>query len=412
MGKKNIILIACLLCVLCIPFFWWNSGFYLLGGDDLKYEYIDPAVKLNSFYQHNFFGNIRSAAGLISEISGFPFYFILYCLKNIFPFINAQQLLYAIILGVGLIGFYRFTGVFGLEANIKTTCLSDFYFRIIAANIYIFSPFLIVTMWSAQLPYLVQTATLPLVLSLLMESTRLFSWKKILLASILMTLSPSLYGSIPWVFPIIICAFPIVIITTINHFKSSIQTLGLFFLIIALLNYPTIIAFLSMGGYSNHQFSSSALQESIRVFSAVNNDVNFLTVLGLIPSQNFLLNQLSVYEKMPILFFTLSAVVASTVLLLSTVTLALVFGGKNSKNRLFLISLGVSALLSLLLVSGGGSQIGTNLLGKLMNSFPIFIMFRNSFDKFSIAAALFSSLWLYLTFTIIYHSLENRSKLV
>lgn len=412
MYKKNIILWAYLLCVLCIPFFWWDSGFYLLGGDDLKYEYLDPAIKLNLFYQQNLFGNIRSVSSLLTDISGFPFYCILYCLKNAFPFINTQQLIYAFVLGGAFMGFYRFAGVLAFEANIQIGGLSNFYFRLIAANMYIFSPFLIVSMWSGQLPYIVHMATLPLILSLLTESTRLFSWIKILLASVLLTFSPSLYGSIPWVFPIIICASPIIFIVIIKRQKSSLQTLGLFFLVVGLLNFPTILASVSMDGYLNSQFSSSALQESIKVFSAVNKDINFLTVLGLIPSQNFLLNQLTVYEQMPIFFLILSAAVSFSVILLSAGTLLLASFGKNFKNRALIISLAVSALLSLLLFSGGGGAIGSDLLGKLMNSFPIFIMFRNTFDKFSIAVALFTSLWLYFTFTIIYQSLENRSKSV
>ena len=408
MLKKNTFLWLYVALLAAIPFSWWNSSFYLIGGDDLKYEFVDPLTKIESIISDPAFSLIRSISGLLTEVSSFPFYCALYFFKKIFPFINTQQLIYSLIFSVGFTSFYWLLGICHRLIGAKIIPGSDFYLRFIVANLYIFSPFLIVTMWSGQLPCVMLIASLPLVMALIIESILDFSWPKILLASVLTTIFPSPYGSIPWVLPTLICALPIISFFILKYCKQSFLNFGLFFFITFVLNFPTWIVSFGISAYSADQFSSTALQDSMLVFSTVNKGISFFTTIGLIPSQSFLLKLLSPFNNRPSLFIFLSSFATITILALFIATLLLSILKKTLVSWPLIISFFCSALLSYLLVSGGGGDIGTNILIRLMNYLPFLSMFRNSFDKFSIAAAFFPPIWIYFSFILINQYLSCR----
>ena len=410
MKFKTSTLLICFYIVLLtlLPFTWWPSSLHLLGGDDIKYEYIEPYLKLSLLFSNDMVSLAGSVGHLIHEISAFPFYLILTVLHFILPFINTQHLVHSVVLVGGFIGFFWMLRMIPVDSLLEGEV--QLFVRFVAANVYAFSTFNIITMWDHQLPVYVYISTLPFMLGFILRSTQKYSAIDSLAAALLLTFSPSPYGGIPWLAPVVICGLPLIIALACERPKNLTYTLSTFLIACLLLMFPAIIAMVEFGGYSTGTFSSDALRNSIHVFTEVNKNNALIYPISLVPPQDFLQIKLYFYREFPWIFETLVYMLAAIIFTLVAVAVILSMRYENRENRGLLLGVFLSWLLSVILYAGGGGETLRSLLVAVIEKFPFLLMFRNNYDKFNIAISIFSSLIIYYLLTFIYINFYRRER--
>ena len=384
--KLNIYLVllyTVLLSMACYS--WWPSNFYLLGGDDIKYEYIDPISRVNGILNLDFLSKIGSESSLLTDISGAPFYIFLAVIKLCLPFINLQKLIYSIVLGGGFLGFYWMTNIFVYSKAKKDNITLVIQF--VSANVYAFSTYNIVTLWDHQLPIFVDIALIPIIFGLFVRSTINFSIKDCILAGILISISPLPYGSIPWTLPVVFCGAPLFLTLTVNHFKSASCTLLLTLASSVIFLMPTIITSLDIKPFTTSMFNDYQMAASVRIFKAVNEGNSLIDLIAMLPPQEFLKIKIYPLKEWAIGFQIQTYLILIIVL---SLTISAILNFKN-KNNYVLIGILLSWFLCLFLFAGVGN-FSLNLITNIVEHLPFLIMFRNSYDKFSMAISLYSSL--------------------
>lgn len=391
-----------------VPCLWWPQDLYLLGGDDIKYEYVYPNLKvdliLGSFFTHL----VPNESVLVHEISGFLFYLVLTVIKFIFPFINLQTLVNTMVLAGSFVSFFWLTGIL---SHRNPSSRTHFAIRFLAANIYALSSFQIATLWITQLPVYVYIFTIPLIFGLLVKSAASFSWWHTVLAALIFAISPSPYGCIPWTLPIALCSLPIVISLFFRNFFGTLTTLTLFGLTSLVLALPALIAMGTFAAYSPGTFATSQVADSVRLFIEVNSQNSIITNLALLPT-DLVARGLPVLREYPKTSDFLLVVVASitTVIILMAIFLRIrsvlkpsSVGLEKTTNQPKMIFCGIllAWAMCVFFYTGGGSIDSVEMIGAWMKNISWLIMFRNNYDKFSIAISLFSALIIYQSLWII-----------
>jgi hypothetical protein len=406
-NKVDMLLIwfyAALLALL--PFTWWPANQHLVGGDDIKYEYISPAMKIVSLLDGNQVSLSVSESSVIQEVSGFPFYLILTSFRTAMPFLNTQQLVSALVLSGSFLAFYWLTSTIPLIGRAQGRV--PVIMRFVSANVYALSTFNIVTMWSHQLPEYVYMATLPLIVGFFMRSATRYSVADSIAAALALALSPIPYGAAPWLIPVAICGLPLVIALAFDHPRDTLSTFLTFSLATMVLLFPVWIAMYEFSGYTQGLFDAAAVKEGGRIFMTLNQNNSLFNPIALTPNE-WLLGNLHLYREYPRLFkVAINSLIPIVFALVVTSTLTVGLRDYREHRKIFagvLLSWG----LSVVLYAGGGVKILFTYLAAGIEAFPFLIMFRNNYDKFAMAISLFSSIMLYYSLALIY-SLRNLSK--
>lgn len=376
-----------------IGFTWRSQDLFLVGGDDIKLEFFDPHSKFSSFILWSKYSLTGSESYVIHELSSLPFYGILYLIHSMIPFINLQNLINGFVFGGSFLGFYWMLAKFDHEL-IRGDAFQEFI-RFTASNIYAISTFSIVTLWSNTLPVYLDIAIMPIILGLLFSSFHRFSLLNSVSAALVLTFSPAPYGSMPWLLPILICFLPIFFSYCLTNLRNAFLTTGSFFLSTCLLMFPAIILIFQLGGYSNEMVTSTSLSDGIRVYRELNRDNSLLMALGGTPPQSWSLSHLHIYKVAPKTIYIFSYIASFGLIFIAILNLWLAFRAHITRARaLKTISVVISWLTASILYTGGG-QYCVSLMIWLMKIFPILVMFRNNYDKYSIAISIFFSLFMY-----------------
>ena len=395
------------LILLILPFSWWNNNLYMLGGDDIKIEYLNPSLYINAIINSNIINNAESESILIQDISNVPYFIFLFTLAKILPFLNLQLLVYGGVLSVSFFGFYwmskKMPGI-----NNQGTVI-DVLIRFTVANMYAFSSFAIFSLWDHQLHPFIYVATLPIIFGMFLRSALKFSLAKCLVVAILITISPSFYSNLPWLIPILMSGLPFFLCILLNSPKSFFATSIVITVISIALVFTIPLTIFSFKSYSSGMFLSDVVAGSVRAFLEVNSDNSSMNFFALIPPHQFIFSRLWIFREMPTIFFI---ILYLTVIFVSLLFISLV-GTLFIKNKLIknniLLGVLLSYLLSFILYAGGSKYI-LEILANGMSEFPIFIMFRNNYDKFSLAVSLYSCIFLLYGLIKGYSILNNIKK--
>lgn len=391
-----------------LPFFWWPAGQHLVGGDDSKYEYLAPVTKLSSLFSGDVAGLAVSEGAVIQEVSEYSFYLMLAALREALPFLNTQQLVNGLVFAGSFLAFFWMTsavpGVGQAQGRIQSVA------RFVAANVYALSMFNMITMWSHQLPVFVYLATLPLILGLLIRSARKFTVTDSLAASLVLALSPFPYASAPWLLPVAICGLPIGLALALDRPKDTLLTLATFSMATLALLFPVWIAMTEFRAYSQGMFDTDSAKESVRIFKELNRNNSLIYPLGLTPHE-WLLGIIPLYRDSPRFFENTVYIHASIMIGLAIASIVAIVRSVNREYRRVCAGVLLSWGLSVVLYTGGGTEILFNLLIASMEAFPFLTMFRNNYDKFSMAIALFSGLMVFYSLMLVY-SFRNDDKVV
>lgn len=389
-----------------LPFTWWPDNLYLLGGDDTKFEYIAPYLKLAPLFYGDAVMLAGSESGLIHEISSIPSYIVIAVLHTVLPFLNTQHLVHALVLAGGFLGCFWMLSMVPVVG--RTQGYVPLFVRFVAANVYAFSTFNIVTMWDHQLPSYMYIATLPFIVGFIMRSVQKYTVVDSVAAALLLAFSPTPYGSVPWLIPVVICGLPLVIALALERPKDLFYTLATFLIASVVLLFPTIIAMVEFRGYSAGMFASDQVKESVRVFTELNKNNDLIYPLALTPPQDFLLSKLSLYREMPGLFRGVINTLAATMGALFVAAVLVVRRRENRGNRRIIVGVLLSWGISVIFYAGGGNGVLHAILVAGMEEFSFMIMLRNNYDKFNIAISLFSSLMVFYSLMYIYCNFNGR----
>lgn len=394
------------LLLMLLAFTWWPADLHLVGGDDIKYEYIDPSSKVSTLLSHAKIMLSPTESYLTHELSGFPFYVILSLLNTIFPFLNTQQLVNSFVLGGGFLGVFWMTSTLPVVG--KASGYVPLVVRFVAANVYVFSTFNIVTVWGHQLPVYIDIAFLPFIFGFLFRSFTKFAVADCVAVAILMALSPAPYGNIPWLVPIVLCGLPLLLALALDRPKDVFFTLATVFIAGAVLLFPTIAAMAEFSGYSSGMFAADQVKESVRMFVELNKNNNLIYPFALTPPQDFLLAQLSLYREMPGMFKGVIYSLAVTMAALFVSTTLVVWYRGSRDNRKIIVGVLLSWLLCVVLYAGGGNAVLLSFLVEAMKEIPFLMMLRNNYDKFGMAISLFSSMMIFYSLIYIYISYKEH----
>jgi hypothetical protein len=405
-SNKLVLLYTVLLALL--PFLWWPAGQHLVGGDDSKYEYIAPVSKLALLFSGDIGGLAVSEGAVIHEVSAYSFYLILAALREVLPFLNTQQLVNGLVFAGSFLAFFWMTSVLpavGLAPG-RILMLA----RFVAANVYSLSMFTMITMWSHQLPVFVYLATLPLTLGFFVRSTRQFTLTDSLAASLVLSLSPFPYASTPWLLPVVICGLPLGLALALERPKDTLLTIVTFFSATLVLLFPVWIAMTEFRAYSEGMFSTDSVLESLRVFKELNFNNSLFYPLGLSPHR-WLLGNIPIYRSSPSLFESVVYLHAAIMIFFVIIFIVAIMRPITQVYRKVYVGVLLSWGLSLVLYTGGGTEIFFNLIVASMEAFPFLTMFRNNYDKFSMAIAFFSGLMVFYSLLLAY-SFRSSNKVV
>lgn len=347
-----------------------------------------------------------SESGLIHEMSAIPFYMVIAVLHTILPFLNTQHLVHSFVLAGGFLGCFWMLSMVPVAG--RTQGYVPLFVRFVAANVYAFSTFNIVTLWDHQLPSYVYIATLPFIVGFIMRSVQKYTVVDSVAAALLLAFSPTPYGSVPWLIPVVICGLPLVIVHALERPKDLFYTLATFLIASAVLLFPTIIAMIEFRGYSAGMFASDQVKESVRVFAELNRNNDLIYPLALTPPQDFLLSKLSLYREMPGLFNGVMNTLAATMGALFVSAVLVIWRRENRGNRRIIVGVLLSWGISVIFYAGGGNGLLHAFLVAGMEQFSFLTMLRNNYDKFNLAISLFSSLMVFYSLVYIYHSFNGR----
>ena len=392
--------------LVALPFTWWPANMNLVGGDDVKYEYIDPASKLSYLLSGDSVVLSINESILIHDVSGFPFHLILYTLHVTLPFLNTQQLVNAIVLAGGFLTFYWMTLTIPIirQPQGKTTIMASF----VAANVYALSTFNATTMWSHQLPVYVYIATLPLIFGFLIRSASEFSVADSIAAALIFAISPTPYGAVPWLIPMVICGIPLFLALTIYKPWDAIRTFVIFIFINIILLFPTWFVTVEFSTYTPGTFDPGAIKEAVRTFIAINKNNTLTNPIAMLPNKWLLEVNLPLFKSAPWLFTGVIYILLLSMITLLILSILVVLRHKSFMLWILFIGVLLSWLFSVILYAGGGSGFLLTLLVSGMEAIPILSMFRNNYDKFSLAITMFSSIAVYY-FLVLTYTLNNQN---
>lgn len=395
-NKNFLLLFLISLILILIPQLFWGK-LYIVGGDDSRLYYIFPEEFFKNFVfkisSDNILGNI---AGYSPRSFLAPIIFVIVLLKQI-SFLNVQQLVYGLNLGLGFLFFYLFLGIW-INKNINYGT----YIKIIASFFYIFSTYLINTLYVNQLLAVYLVFTIPCSLYFFLKALERKNIFLLLLSSLVFSIFSSTFNTLPWSAAAFIALLPVFVYKFWEQKRIFILYFLIFFLVTILLNFHWILPLLY--SYLNKTGSVSALEYySSEQFKTSSGNL-IKSVSGIFSQLNTIFNErdTTIIKDFSIFIF-----------LKEIFILTIVFAGiyiKKAETHLkkyYLVSL-FCLLLAFFFFSPSFGNWSVNIFIFLNEKIPFFSMFRNMYDKFSFALAFSYAFAFALSAVIVAEKIKNR----
>lgn len=360
---------------------------YSVGGDDMRLYYIFPEK-----YLKNFVFNIATDNTLAGAQTGYysvayfaPMLFVIYLLKKVFFFLNVQYLMYGFNLSLGFLFMYLFLGtiVEGKKRIYKG-------FKIVAGLFYIFSPYLLNTLYQTQLLGIYLVSIVPCVFYFFARGIKQNNYKFTVASVLIFSIFSTTFNTSPYSSAFIICSLPVVYyLFSLNKRIFIKQSVILVFSFI-LLNFYWIFHEVFA------QISSLSLPNSISQFSSGafvadnNRIIKFVSTIYSPINQPF--NQMTrgdLSKASP------SFYINYPVILLLGLSLIFSYKLETKIKRIYFLTF-LSLLLSWFLFSPNFGSWGPYFFDLLNKVVPFWGVFRNMYDKFAFSLAFYYSLALYV----------------
>ncbi len=395
-NKNFLLLFLIFLILILIPQLFWGKLF-IVGGDDSRLYYIFPEDFLKNFVfkisSDNILGNI---AGYSPRSFLAPIIFIIFLLKQI-SFLNVQLLMYGLNLAFGFLFFYLFLGLF-----IKKNQPYNVEIKIISSLFYIFSTYLIQTLYTNQLLAVYLVSTVPCTLYLFIKGVREKNIALVLLSVLIYSIFSSTFNTLPWSMALLIVLVPLLFFVFLEHKKTFLFYSVIFFVFLILTNLHWIAQLV----YS--QFSDTGSASVFSYYSA--NPFRYQSgnlikaVIGIFTPLNWVFNERSTNFLSTYTVF----IAIKSIFLLFIILAGIVADNKDKKLfKYYLISLYCLAL-SFFFFSPSFGNWSINLFVFLNNNVPFFSMFRNMYDKFSFALSFSYAFAFAIAAIILLEKLKNK----
>ena len=376
-----------------------QGSLYFVGGDDTRLYYIYPRQYIQNLLLNIVSDNTIGGAntGYYPATHPIPLVTLIWILKTLFP-VNTQFLMYGLNLALGFLFFYLFLGLW-IDNETKT----KFFIKVIASLFYIFSPFLINTLYKHQIIVVYLIATAPGVLYFFIKSVRDRNPLYVFTTCLIFTILSTNLSSLPWSLPILITSLPILIVIFSQSKKTFIFHSILFMISYLLLNlswiFHLINSSLNNTGIANNLSnlsSPSFIETNIkgilgtsRLFSPLNQVVNQL--------DSNLVKNFSLLSFLNLIFLVL--IVLAGVILPKEKNKTLTIG--------YIVSL-LGLLVSWFLIASNFGIWGPNAFIFLSLKIPFFTMFRNMFDKFSLTLGFYYAFGLAVSLVILLNKVPYK----
>ncbi len=354
-------------------------------------------------YLQNFSFNIITDNTLAGAMTGYasvayfaPFFFVIYILKFI-P-VNAQALMYGLNFACGFLFFYKFLSLYitGKDTNWRV-----FISKTLASIFYVFFPILNETLYSHQLMHMYLISILPATLYFFILGVRNKNLKAICLSILIFSIFSTTYNGLPFTAAFAICLIPLMLYEFWKNKKSF-----LIYLVIAGITFLFLNLFwifhIVYGVVHN-----TGLTNSVALFSSGDASNDNLRIVAGVSRMFSPLNQVFLTLKSGVYTLTSLSQILSVVFL--AVILIAVIALKNTKNEvstifyLFLLSL----MISWFLFMPNFGNWGPNLFLYFTSHVPLWGMFRNMYDKFSLTFGFFYAASFGVSLAIIAQSIKG-----
>lgn len=372
-----------------------GGNLYSVGGDDTRLYYLFPQQMLQN-YVNNIVSNntLGFNSGYGSSSYFVPFLWIVSLIKFVLPSLNSQWVLYGVNMSFGFLFFYLFLGLW--RKGEKETSF-DLFAKIAASLFYVFSLFVVKTLYTHQLLSMYSISVFP---AMLYFFTRSVQQRKIyfsvLVAAIYSAFSSTLL-SFPWYSALCFTSLPILLVLFWKDKISFIRSIFVFIIVVIFLNiywmfhqvYPILIH--QGGGTILQNVTSDTIKQSntdlIRALTKLNPPIQ--------PLAAYLRSSWS--ERYGMMFTQSYGFIYLIVILIAG---AMISGVKKpSLKMLYILSVG-SLLFSFLLISPVFGDWNVDVFIFFNNHIPLFTMFRNMQDKFGLAVSFYFAFALYAALVI------------
>jgi len=395
--SKNFILFLIFLVLFLIPSLFWGN-LYQVGGDDTRLYYLFPKEFLQNFVFNIVSNNSLGVNSGYSSVSFFAPQIIIIYLFKLVPYVNVQLVMYGLNLGLGFFFFYLLLGLW-IESKGKY----DFLIKIIASLFYIFSIYIIKTLYSYQLLSIYLVSTIPITLYLFIKGINTKRIQFILLSSLVFSAFSSTINSAPWLFGLFFSLLPLLLFIFWENKKIFIFYSLLFLISIFLLNFYWLNTFLlphfvNLGGanitnYLNSSNFKNSTRDLINALSTLNSPLNqFFTYVRTSWSELEIFN----YIYLPNLIFILIIIAAGLFVKIKS--------NKLGKIYLFLL---FDLLLSFFLFTPNLGNWSVNLFILLNDKIPFFTAVKTMYDKFSFAMSFNYALVFAISLKIIFDKVSD-----
>lgn len=345
---------------------------YSLGGDDTRLYYVYPLEMILNYASHLVTNNtLGSIPSYNPQEIWIPMLAVFSIGKILLPFINTQSLYFALNLVFGFLGMYLFLGIWIKERE-------QVSLKILSSLAYVYSPFLIKSVYVHQLLSMYLVSVIPLFLYLCITAVQQKKISRVFVATILYSVCSGTILTMPWFGAMVFVCLPLVLYVATTSIKTVLLYTGILVMSIALLNFHWLfhIAYSvlfneSLGSFVGNAVSTHIVTENVGMIQALSR---------LNPPYHQIASYLrSSWSERYTMMWTQSYGIVNFILVL----LGGVFIGHATlpKKRIYLVAL-TMLILAILFVTPSFGAWNIQLFVSLNNSIPFFSMFRNMYDKF------------------------------
>lgn len=391
--------------LMIVPYAFWHSGLYRVGGDDSLLYYMFPREMLGQFTSSLIGDNAPSGVGTYGQqLYTAPFFTLLSLLNEVLP-LNLQLVSYGLVLSVGFLGFSYLLG-----SIIREDDPHGELSRIVGGLVYSLSTFAAYTVWTSQLLSVYLVPVFPICLGLFIKAVDKRDLRRIVLCALVASVfSSAILAGGPWLLAMALVFLPVVSLRiSRRHARRALAYAGAFILIFVFLNAYWLL-YASHGALSKSEttrsgFSFSQQEETLIRTVAEDNSLTYpmLNLFHKGIQERFAWSALPIYRNWHL------RLLLANVIFIIVIMLA---GGLVAKmpglRRPYAASV-LTYLLALYFFTVSIGDWGMRTFLWLGKHVPGFLMFRNMYDKFGLALALSFALLVGISTLVIARHLLNK----
>jgi hypothetical protein len=403
--KKNAINIVTgiIFSVLLFLPIYIQSGLYYAGGDDTRLYYIYPEKFLQNLsltvISDNSLGGANTGYYPTSQMA--PLLYVILFLKTLLPFVNTQNLMYGLNYAFGFLFFSLLIGIW-----IKSKTTSDYSIKIVSSLFFVFSPFLMGTLYKHHLLAIYLVSIMPMLLYFFIRAVYENKFVFTIASVTLFSIFSATINTFPHWIPIGITSIPLLVWLFITNKASFLKQTFIFVVVGVLINFHWIYHLV------NSQYFIKGLASSFDFYSST----DFVEA-----NINGIRGTATLFSPLSVVFTTMDRLFMnnfSLIVFISGVFLLVIVSGgiflphiKDSLRKELYVVLLISFLFSWFLFSPNLGKWGPDFFVWLSTSLPFMTMFRNMYDKFALPLGFYFALTFAISLLNI-NSLFKRSEYV